>query len=192
MAAHKLQLHLNKIQSWLKTWRMKTIEAKSVQVTLALNKMTYPPVKLNNDHLPQADEVKYLGIHLDRRLTWPKHITTKRKQLDLKLGNLHWIIGRKSQLSLENKLLVYKVILKPVWTYGIQIWETASNSNLEILERFQSKVLRTITDAPRYVPNTIIKRGLQTPTVKQRSTKIQCKIPKTTRHSTQQPSKYII
>jgi len=91
---------------------MKAKEAKSVQVTFTLNKMTCPPVKLNNDHLPQADEVKYLGIHLDRRLTWRKHKTTKRKHLDLKLRNLYWIIGRKSQLSLENKLLVYKVIPK--------------------------------------------------------------------------------
>jgi hypothetical protein len=116
---------------------MKANEAKSVQVTFTLNRMTCPPVKLNYKHLPQADEVKYLGIYLDRRLTWRKHITTKRKQLDLKLRNLYWIIGRKSQLSLENKLLVYKVILKPAWTYGIQLWGTAPNSNLEILERFQ-------------------------------------------------------
>ena len=136
----------------------------------SLNKMTSPHVTLNNVHLPQVDEVKYLGIHLDRRLTWHKHITTKRKQLDLKLRNLYWILGRKSQLSLENKLLVYKVILKPVWTYGIQLWGTASNSNLEILERFQSKVLR-ITDAPWYVPNAIIKRDLQVPTVRQEARK---------------------
>ena len=93
-------------------------------------------------------------------------VTTKRKQLDRKPWNLYWIIGRKSQLSLENKLLVYKVILKPVWTYGIQLWGTASNSNLEILERFQSKVLRIITDAPWYVPNAMIKRDLQVPTVR--------------------------
>jgi len=77
------------------------------------------------------------------------------------------LIGRKSQLSLEDKLLVYKVIVKPVWTYRIQLWGTASNSNLEILERFQSKVLRIITDAPRYVPNTVIKRDLQIATVEQ-------------------------
>jgi hypothetical protein len=115
--------------------------------------------------------VKYLGIYLDRRLAWRKHITTKRKQLDFKLRNLYWIIGRKSQLSHENKLLVYKVILKPVWTYGIQLWGTASNSNLEILERFQSKVLRIITDAPWYVPNAIIKRDLQVPTVRQEARK---------------------
>jgi len=133
--------------------------------------MTCPPVKLNNDHLLQADEVKYLGIHLDRRLTWRKHINTKRQQLDLKLRNLNWIIGRKSQLSFENKFLVYKVILKPVWTYGIQLWGTASNSNIEILERIQSKVLGIITDAPRYAPNTIIKRDLQMPTVKQEARK---------------------
>jgi len=124
---------------------MKANEAKSVQVTFTLNKMTCPSVKFNNEYLPQADEVKYLGIHLDRRLTWRKHITTKQKQLDLKLRNLYGIIGCKSQLPLENKLLVYKVILKPVWTYGIQLWGTASNSNLEILELFQSKALRTIT-----------------------------------------------
>jgi len=83
-----------------------------------------------------------------RKLTWRKHITTKRKQLDLKLRRLYWIIGRKSQLSLENKLLVYKAILKPIWTYGVQLWGSASNSNIDILERFQSKVLRIITDAP--------------------------------------------
>jgi hypothetical protein len=110
--------------------------------------------------------VKYLGIHLDRRLTWRKHILTKRKRLDLKLRNLYWLIGRKSKLSLSNKLLVYKLILKPIWTNGIQLWGTASTSNIEILERFQSKTLRTITDAPWYVPNTVIQRDLQVTTVK--------------------------
>jgi predicted kinase len=45
--------------------------------------------------------------------------------------------------------------------------QPASNSNLEILERFQSKVLRIITDARRYVPNVVIKRDLQVLTVRQ-------------------------
>ena len=68
---------------------------------------------------------------------------------------------------LLNKLLVYKVILKPVWTYGIQLWGTASNSNIEILERLQAKALRIITNAPWYVPNTVIQRDLWLPSVKQ-------------------------
>ena len=125
-----------------------------------------PPVQLNN-HLPQTDAVKYLGVHLDRKLIWRNHISAKRKELDLKFRNMCWIIGRKSQLSLANKLLVYKAILKPIWTYGIQLWGTASNSNIEILERFQSKVLRIITDTPWYVPNAVIKHDLQVPSVRQ-------------------------
>jgi hypothetical protein len=61
-----------------------------------------------------------------------------------------------------NKLLIYKA-----WTYDIQLWGTTSNSNIEILERFQSKVLRLIMDAPWYVSNSVISNDLQIPTVKE-------------------------
>jgi len=79
---------------------------------------------------------------------------------------MYWIIGRKSKLSLENKLLIYKTILKPIWTYGIPLGGTASNSNIEILQRFQNKFLRSIVNAPWYVPNTNLHTDLQIPTVK--------------------------
>jgi hypothetical protein len=82
-------------------------------------------------------------------------------------GHGDWLLGRKSQLSLSNKLLLYKTILKPIWTYGIQLWGTASTSNIEILECFQSKALRMIVDAPWYVPNILIQRDLQIPSVKE-------------------------
>jgi hypothetical protein len=61
---------------------------------------------------------------------------------------------------MSNKLLLYKVILKPIWTYGIKLWGSASTSNIEILERFQSKALRMIADAPWYVPNVILRQDL--------------------------------
>jgi hypothetical protein len=68
---------------------------------------------------------------------------------------MYWLLGRKSKLSTSNKLLIYKTILKPIWTYRIQLWGTASTSNIEILKRFQSKALRMTVDAPSYVPNTV-------------------------------------
>jgi hypothetical protein len=77
---------------------------------------------------------------------------------------MYWFFGRKSKLSTSNKLLIYKIILKPICTYGTQLWDSASTSNIEILG-FQSKALRMILDAPLYVPNTVIRRDLQTPTV---------------------------
>jgi hypothetical protein len=80
---------------------------------------------------------------------------------------MYWLLLRKSKLSTNNKLLIYKAILKPIWTYGIQLWSTTSNSNIEILERFQSKVLRLRVNAPWYVINSVIGKELQIPTVKE-------------------------
>lgn len=170
MASAILQDGLDSISSWLKKWRIKANETKSINVTFSLRRGPCPPVKLNNMEIPQADHVRYLGLHLDKRLTWQKHIFTKRKQLGMEMRKLYWLLGQKSQLSLENKLLIYKVILKPIWSYGIQLWGTASHSNIEILQRFQNKTLRIITNAPWFVPNEQLHHDLRIPTVIQEIT----------------------
>jgi hypothetical protein len=127
--------------------------------------ISHSPHEENNVNLPRQEDVKYLGLHLERRLTWRKHIFTKPKQMGMTLTKMHWLLGRKSKLTTSNTILIYKAILSPIWTYGIKVWDTASISDIEILERFQYKVLSTIVDAPWYVPNTVIGRDLQTPTV---------------------------
>jgi hypothetical protein len=76
-----------------------------------------------------------------------------------------WLLGRKSKLCTNNKLHIYKTILKLIWTYRIQLWGTASTSNIETLERFQSKALRMIFHASWSLPNTVIWRDLQIRTV---------------------------
>jgi hypothetical protein len=65
-----------------------------------------PPVYTNQTVVPQAETVKYLGLHFDKRLTLKNHVAMKRKQLDLKTCEIFWLIGKHSPLSLENKLLI--------------------------------------------------------------------------------------
>jgi hypothetical protein len=77
---------------------------------------------------------------------------------------MYWLLGR-STLSTESKLLLYKAVLKPTWTYGIQLWGTASNSNIEILQHFQSKTLRSILNTPWYIKSQRIDEDLQMNTV---------------------------
>jgi hypothetical protein len=95
------------------------------------------------------------------------HIFAKGKHLGITLSKMYWLVGRKIKLSISNKLLAYKVILKLIWRYGIPLWSSASISNIEILERFQGKVLRMITDAPWYVPNMVLRQDLQITSVKE-------------------------
>jgi len=99
-----------------------------------------PQLIFNQTNIPQADAVKHLGLNLDRRLTWNRHISTLRKHLDLRTKELHWIIGKHSPLSLNNRLLIYKAILKQAWTYGIELWGCASSSNIAKIQRYQSKI----------------------------------------------------
>jgi hypothetical protein len=96
--------------------------------------------------LPQED-IMYLGLHLNKRFIWHKNIFAKRKQLGIALTKIYWLRGRKSKPSTSNKLLIYKTILELLWIYGKQLCGTSSNSNIEILESFQSKALRMIVDA---------------------------------------------
>jgi hypothetical protein len=83
------------------------------------------------------------------------------------LTKMHWLLGRKAKLCTSNKIHTFKAILKPIWTYGIKLWGAASTLNIEILERSQCKVLRTILVASWYVPNAVIRRDLLTPAVKE-------------------------
>lgn len=166
-AANKVQQVLNNIETWLKKWKVRINEDKSTHVTFTMRPGMCPNVTLYGRIIPQASEVKYLGIHLDRRLTWKRHIQMKRKQLNIKFRRMYWLLGRTSSLSTENKLLLYKSILKPVWTYGVQLWGTAANSNVEILQRFQSKTLRTILNAPWYITNDMIHRDTGIKTVRE-------------------------
>jgi hypothetical protein len=93
--------------------------------------------------------------------------TNIRKQLGITLTKMYWLLGRKSKLSTSNKFLIYKTTVKAVWTYGIKLMGTASTSNTEILECFHTKAFGMIVDEPWYVPSTVIRRELQTPTVKE-------------------------
>lgn len=160
--AHKmLDNHMRLIETWLSSWRIKVNENKCKQVTFTLNQGSCPAIRLNNIAIPVADDVIYLGIHLDRRLTWRKHIEAKKTQINLKTHQLHWLLNANSKLNLEYKLLIYNSVIKPIWTYGCQLWSRASTSNIGIIQRAQSKILRTITGAPWYMRNANIHRDLQ-------------------------------
>ena len=66
---------------------------------------------------------------------------------------MSWLSNARSQLSLDSKLIVYKAILRPIWTYGIELWGCSKPSNAKILQTFQSKMLRIISSTPWYVSN---------------------------------------
>jgi hypothetical protein len=55
------------------------------------------------------------------------------------------------------------LFLEEVFIFGIQIWGCAKPSHTKIIQRLQSNVLRTITNAPWYISNFTLHNDLQIP-----------------------------
>jgi hypothetical protein len=56
--------------------------------------------------------------------------------------------------------------MKPIWTYGIELWRCASKSNIAKMQPSQSKILRMITNSPWYVTNQTLHDDLKVPFIK--------------------------
>jgi hypothetical protein len=97
---------------------------------------------------------------LDAKLRWKEHVKKKIEELNIKYRKVKWLLGRMSQLSIQNKILVYNQIIKQVCTCGIQLWGCASRSNMQRIQKFQNKVLRGIVNAPWYARNRDIHKDL--------------------------------
>jgi hypothetical protein len=67
--AQSLQTHLNQLETWLNTWRVKVNETKSAHVTFTNRRTVCPAVTINGTQLPVTNKVKYLGLILDQKLT---------------------------------------------------------------------------------------------------------------------------
>jgi hypothetical protein len=165
IAVSILQTTVDKVLKWSNTWKIKLNENKSTRVDFTLRPHNYEPVTLENQIIPLADSARYLGVHLDSKRNWQIHLRKKRDQVKAQIRKLYWLIGYHSTLSLENKRRIYNVIIKPAWTYGIQLWGTAAMSNRLIIQRVQNKALRIIAKAPWYVTNAALHRDLRIDTI---------------------------
>jgi hypothetical protein len=72
---------------------MKVNSSKFTHATFTTRRGTCPGVHIYNEQLPQAEEVKYLGLYLDRRVTWHKHIFAKWKHLVITPSKMYWLLG---------------------------------------------------------------------------------------------------
>ncbi|GFS88281.1 RNA-directed DNA polymerase from mobile element jockey [Trichonephila clavipes] len=96
--------------------------------------------------------VRYLGLHIDSRLTYKKHIDYLSDKFWGRITLAISLFGRSSPLSLENKVILYKQTLRPILTYGSSIWAAAAPTHKKRIQIIQNKILRIITNAPWLIP----------------------------------------
>jgi hypothetical protein len=115
----------------------------------------------NNVNIPWISSVKYLGLILDKRLTWQPHISSKLQQAYQRLSMLYPILNKKSSIQKKCSLLIYKQILRPILTYACPAWGKCATTHIRKIQIFQNKVLRIIANAPWFIMNVNLHKDFQ-------------------------------
>lgn len=169
IARNTLQSYLVNLEQYLKKWMICLNTEKCTAKIFTLRRPSDPPeLILKNKELkwnPASEAVKYLGVYLDRRLTWNYHINNKLTQTYARLAMLYPIVNRKSSLKPETTVLIHKTILRPLLMYGCEVWGAASATKRKKLQSFQNKVLRIAVDAPWFIRNAQLHRELKLETI---------------------------
>ncbi|GFT54487.1 RNA-directed DNA polymerase from mobile element jockey [Trichonephila clavipes] len=116
------------------TWRPgspcgKVLLAKTLQAGRFSFKKP-PEIILQNQRIPWSQHTKYLGVIVDKNLTFRQHITYIRDKFKNTTRKLYSLICRKSKLNRHNKLLIYTLIMKPLLTYASPVWGHAAKTNI--------------------------------------------------------------
>ena len=85
-----LESYLNDLQRWLSDWRIAINVSKSTAIIFARagRRFIKPrPVTLFGDPIEWVDTTRYLGVTLDRRLTWSPLIDQVRKRTAQRMGS---------------------------------------------------------------------------------------------------------
>lgn len=147
-----LENYIKIILEYFKRWKIKTNYSKSQAIFLtkrrAVRFLPQRNITINNSEIVWTDEVKYLGLTLDKTLIFKKHTVNSCLKAQKYIKIVYPLIHRKSHLNIKNKLLIYKCIFRPIMLYAGEVWGNCSECHIKKLQITQNKILKLIYNLP--------------------------------------------
>lgn len=164
----RLQMSLELLQSYFNKWKLKLNESKT-EAILFTRQRNVPKRNLNisGQSIPWSAAVRYLGITLDKRLNWTKHIAKLRVKGAQALGSLSPILNRKSRLSPKTKIRLYTTLIRPCITYSCPVWSNTCESNYKHLQILQNKAVKIAYNTPFLTNLQILHSKINLPNITQ-------------------------
>ena len=121
------------------TWGMK-FDAKNCNI-MRVSRSRKPLqhfYSLGNEILQEVSDAKYLGIQIDNKLDWSKHISTVAARGQSKLAFLN-----RNLKGCPKKLrdTAYISLIRPVSKYSCSVWHPHKKSNKDKIEKFSAEQL---------------------------------------------------
>ncbi len=115
------------------------------------------PIRLDNATIEPTESARFLGVWLDRKLRWARHL----KQLNTKMERQKYALTKLAAsawgVSLVRARELYTKVVRSAIAYGASAWHTPSTNNepkglAKSLLTTQSQCLRTVAGAYRATP----------------------------------------
>ena len=150
---------LNGIYLWLNTNKLSlNIDKSNYMIFTQRNISQCNDVFINGQKLERVFSTKFLGVVIDHKLTWKKHIQFVKSKISKSIG----ILYRGRTFFQSNTLLtLYYSFILPYFTYCIEIWGFTFKTYIGSLQLLQKKIVRIITCSHFYEHTAPLFKKLQ-------------------------------
>ena len=143
-----VNLELSKLDQWFKANKLSLNVKKSSYMLFGSkhvpNVWNNLFLTIDGNELTKVESIKFLGIYIDAKLTWKKHIGYIASKISQSLG----AIGRARKLLPQNILLMlYHSMIYPYLTYCNIVWGSANPTVIKRLEILQKRAVRIVTNS---------------------------------------------
>ena len=124
MLVNITQQVLNKLVSWAESVGLQFSHEKSAAMifTRKTGKINLPNLKIKHQDIKFVNQTRYLGLEIDKNLTWTPHIVSKLASAKRSLNLLRCTLGKNWGISPKMLASGYKSIIRPAITYGCICW----------------------------------------------------------------------
>ena len=144
-----LQEDLQKLMQWEQSWSMEfhPDKCKVLKITNKRKVIKYRYL-LHNVILNEFSNTKYVGVTMNTRLSWKKHV----HEICGKSDQTRQFLQRNLVASKpETKLQCYKTFIRPIVEYQSSVWHPVGNNQItKQIEPVQGKAARWITNNWNY------------------------------------------
>ena len=139
----EVEADLNQISEWLKINQL-SLNIKKTHFIVFTNKNVPKPdlqIAIDGHRIDETDHTKFLGVIIDCKLTWKKHISYITGKIAKGIGV---ITKARKLLDKETLVTLYYTFIYPYLCYCNHVWGNTFVTYLEKLFLMQKKIVRII------------------------------------------------
>ena len=154
---NRAQLVLNAIEHWCTEAGLQINTTKSTIVifTHRHNIALDQPLTYLGSPLPVKTTVKYLGVHLDSKLSWSTHLRNRLLAVNIEQAKIKVTTARHWGLNPATLSWIYKSLSRPKLLYGSIFWANSAlqyKSNNCKIQKFGNMAARSVTGTSKFSP----------------------------------------